>query len=71
VPDESLLEAAQVEIACQVNGKLRGRLTVASDATDAEVERAALEAGYVRDHLAGRAPDKVIVVPGRLVNIVG
>jgi leucyl-tRNA synthetase len=71
VADESLLTTQTVEIACQINGKLRGRLTVAPGATNAEVERAALDAGYVRSHLAGRAPDKVIVVPGRLVNIVG
>jgi len=71
VADESPLATRAVEIACQINGKLRGRLTVASGATEAEVERAALDADYVRSHLAGRAPDKVIVVPGRLVNIVG
>ena len=71
VADESLLTTQTVEIACQVNGKLRGRLTVPSGATEAEVERAALDTAYVRSHLAGRAPEKVIVVPGRLVNIVG
>ena len=71
VADESLLTTQAVEIACQINGKLRGRLAVASGATEAEVVRAALDAGYVRAHLAGRTPDKVIVVPGRLVNVVG
>jgi leucyl-tRNA synthetase len=70
-PDRSLPEAGTTEIACQINGKLRGRLTVASGATEAEVVQAALDAGYVRSHLSGRAPQKVIVVPGRLVNIVG
>jgi leucyl-tRNA synthetase len=44
---------------------------MASGATEAKVVRAALDAEYVRSHLAGRAPDKVIVVPGRLVNVVG
>jgi leucyl-tRNA synthetase len=71
VADESLLTTQTTEIACQINGKLRGHLTVVPGATEAEVERAALDAGYVRSHLAGRTPDKVIVVPGRLVNIVG
>jgi leucyl-tRNA synthetase len=71
VADESLLTTQAVEIACQINGKLRGRLAVASGATEAEVVRVALDAEYVRSHLAGRAPDKVIVVPGRLVNVVG
>ena len=68
--DESLLGTGTVEIACQVNGKLHGRLTVPAGASEAEVKRAALAAGYVRDQLAGRAPSRVIVVPGRLVNIV-
>ncbi len=70
-PDEGLLQADTVEIACQINGKVRGRLTVPSDATEADVLRAALDAGYVRSHLSGRLPEKVIVVPGRLINIVG
>jgi leucyl-tRNA synthetase len=71
VADESLLADDFVEIACQLNGKLRGHLRVAADATEAEVRQAALAAGYVRDSLAGREPERVIVVPGRLVNIVG
>jgi leucyl-tRNA synthetase len=68
--DESLLAAGTVEIACQVNGKLHGRLTVPAGASEAEMERAALAAGCVRDQLAGRTPTRVVVVPGRLVNIV-
>jgi len=68
--DESLLAVDVTEIACQVDGKLRGRLTVAAGASAAEVERAALATGYVRAQLSGRAPAKVIVVPGRLVNVV-
>jgi leucyl-tRNA synthetase len=71
VADESLLATDSIEIACQINGKLRGRLRVSCDATEAEVHRAALETDAVRAHLAGRAPEKVIVVPGRLVNVVG
>jgi leucyl-tRNA synthetase len=71
VPDESLPSGGTVEIACQVNGKVRGRLTVRAGATEAEVRQAALQAGYVQAHLSGREPDRVIVVPGRLVNIVG
>jgi leucyl-tRNA synthetase len=58
------------EIACQVNGKLRGRLTVPAAAGRDEVEQAALAAGFVRAELAGRVPARVVVVPGRLVNIV-
>jgi leucyl-tRNA synthetase len=70
VADESLLATDFVEIACQVNGKLRGHLKVATDATEAEVERAALAASFVRGQFPG-GPERVIVVPGRLVNIVG
>ena len=57
----------EVELAVQINSKLRGRVTVASSASKEEVEKAALEA--VKDQLNG-APKKVIVVPGRLVNII-
>ncbi|HEX4064097.1 MAG TPA: class I tRNA ligase family protein, partial [Streptosporangiaceae bacterium] len=71
VADESLPVADFVEIACQVNGKLRGRLRVAAGATEAEMERAALAADWVRVEFADRRPDRVIVVPGRLVNVVG
>jgi leucyl-tRNA synthetase len=70
VADESLLVVDTVEIACQVNGKLHGRLTVPAGASDAEVEQAALAAGYIKAELAGRPPSRVVVVPGRLVNIV-
>ncbi|HEY2441604.1 MAG TPA: leucine--tRNA ligase [Streptosporangiaceae bacterium] len=70
VPDKSLLTTETVEIACQINGKVKGRLTVASNATPAELERAALDTEYVRAYLAGRPPKKVIVVPGRVVNVV-
>ena len=69
--DPGELAADTVEIACQVNGKVRGRLTVPADATEADVRRAALAAEYVRSYLSGRLPEKVIVVPGRLVNVVG
>jgi leucyl-tRNA synthetase len=71
VADQSLLVAEFVEIACQVNGKLRGHLRVAADASDADVERAALAADFIGDEFADRRPDRVIVVPGRLVNVVG
>ena len=52
----------------QVNGKVRGRIEVAADATEDEVRAAAL--AEVADALYGREPKKVIVVPGRMVSIV-
>ena len=67
---ESVPAAGTAEIAWQVNGKVRGRLSVPAGASEAEVQRAALAAAQVRDLLAGRTPARVVVVPGRLVNIV-
>lgn len=58
------------EIVIQVNGKLRDKITVAIDASKEEVEAAALASGKVQSFIAGKTVRKVIVVPGRLVNIV-
>ena len=54
----------------QVNGKLRGKISVAVDADNATVEQAALANSNVQQILNGQAPKKVIVVKSRLVNIV-
>ena len=69
-PDPAALEREQIELVLQVNGKLRGKLRVAADAGAAAVEQAALASEGVVRHLEGRAVRKVIVVPGRLVNVV-
>ena len=58
------------EIVVQVNGKLRDKLTVPADATKDELEAAALASAKVQEFTAGKTVRKVIVVPGRLVNIV-
>jgi leucyl-tRNA synthetase len=68
--DEKLAKADEVEIAVQVNGKLRSRILAAPDATNDELQQTALDDAKVRDHTAGKQVTKVIVVPGRLVNIV-
>jgi len=60
-----------IEVPVQVNGKLRDRLSVPSDVADAALEALALGSEKVKAALEGRAPKKVIVVKGRLVNIVG
>jgi leucyl-tRNA synthetase len=70
VADERYLVEASVEYPIQVNGKVRSRVTVAAAAAADEVEAAALADAKVVELLAGRAPRKVIVVPGRLVNVV-
>jgi leucyl-tRNA synthetase len=59
-----------VEIAVQIKGKIRDRIQVPSGASDEEMKNAALGSGKIQEHLAGAAPKRVIVVPGKLVNII-
>jgi leucyl-tRNA synthetase len=70
VADPSLLVADSVEYPVQVNGKVRGRITVAADADTDTVQALALADDKVQAALGGQAPRKVIVVSGRMVNIV-
>ena len=60
----------EIELMVQVNGKLRGSITVAKDADRAVIEAAALANENVQKFTEGQPPKKVVVVPGRLVNIV-
>jgi len=69
-PDPSALVADTREIVVQVNGKVRGRVTVAAAASEADVRAAALADGNVRRFVADQPVRKVIVVPGKLVNVV-
>ena len=68
--NETLLIEDEIEIVVQVNGKLRDKITIAKDAPDDEVESLALERDKVKEHIDGKTIRKVIVVPGRLVNVV-
>jgi leucyl-tRNA synthetase len=68
--DERYLSADTVEYPVQVNGKVRGHITVNAEAGRETLEQAALAHDKVAAFLAGATPRKVIVVPGRLVNIV-
>ncbi|WP_116043061.1 leucine--tRNA ligase [Amycolatopsis palatopharyngis] len=68
--DERYLVEETVEYPIQVNGKVRSRITVAADADDDAVKAAALADEKVAALLDGAEPRKVIVVPGRLVNVV-
>ena len=70
VADERWLAAESVEYPIQVNGKVRSRVTVPADANRDAVQAAALADDRVVAALDGREPRKVIVVPGRLVNVV-
>jgi leucyl-tRNA synthetase len=68
--DEAAAREEEIEIPVQVNGKLRGRITVPADATEAQIEAAALAAPAIQPHIAGKQIVKVIVARGRLVSIV-
>jgi leucyl-tRNA synthetase len=69
-PDPLALAREQVELVVQVNGKLRARLTVPVDAAEAELRERALADPAVMKFVDGKALRKVIVVPGKLVNLV-
>jgi leucyl-tRNA synthetase len=60
----------EIELVLQVNGKLRGAIQVPAQADKAEIERIALASETFAAHAGGAAPKRVIVVPGRLVNVV-
>lgn len=68
--DEEALKVDNVEIVLQVNGKVRGRLTVPAAATKEELEKIAMADANVKAHIGDAVVRKVICVPGRLVNIV-
>ncbi len=70
VADPQYLVDDTIEFPVQVNGKVRGKITVAADADKAALEAAALADEKVQAFLDGATPKKVIVVPGRLVNLV-
>jgi leucyl-tRNA synthetase len=68
--DESALVRDRIDLVVQVNGKLRGRVQVPADAAEDAIRETALAAENVRRHIAGKNVRKVIVVPGKLVNVV-
>ena len=67
--DEDLLAEEEVEIVLQINGKVKGHLTVSANASDEEIKAAAMEHPKIMDALAGKQVRKVVVVPKKLVNI--
>jgi leucyl-tRNA synthetase len=70
VADQGAMKRDEVQIVVQVDGRVRSRLTADVAARDAEIREMALADGRVRPWLSGREVAKVVVVPGRLVNIV-
>jgi leucyl-tRNA synthetase len=70
-PEVDALMQDEIELVLQVNGKPRGSLRIAADASRDVIEQVTLASEVVARYLEGRPPKKVIVVPGRLVNVVG
>ncbi|OZE82544.1 leucine--tRNA ligase [Rhodococcus sp. 15-649-2-2] len=68
--EKKWLVADTVDYPIQVNGKVRSRITVSADATKDDVEKTALADEKIAALLDGKAPTKIIVIPGRMVNIV-
>ena len=68
--DEAYLIESTIEMAVQVNGKLRDRIQIPADMDKSDIERIAIESENVQRHTEGKNVKKVIVIPGKLVNIV-
>ena len=69
-PDPAALEQDEIELVVQVNGKLRGNIRVAKAASKDTIEAAAVANEQVQKFIAGQKVKKIVVVPGRLVNVV-
>jgi leucyl-tRNA synthetase len=68
--DEAVAKASEIVVPVQVNGKVRGRVTVPADASDDQLREAALADPQVKAHLEGKTIRKVVVAKGKLVSIV-
>jgi leucyl-tRNA synthetase len=71
--DPEVAKASEITVPVQVNGKLRGRLTVAADVSDEELKEVAVADPQVARHLEGKAIRKIVIAgggPSRLVSIV-
>ena len=68
--NEEALQAEEVLVVVQVNGRLRSRILVPLEATTEQIEQAAVQDPRTRDFIGGKTIRKIVVVPGKLVNIV-
>ena len=68
--DPTVLEQNEIEMVVQINGKLRGKITVTKNAKQKQIENQAVEDEKVKRNLEGKTIKKIIVIPERLVNIV-
>jgi leucyl-tRNA synthetase len=69
--DPEVAKADEVEIVIQINGKIRDRITIPADADESTMEQLALASDKIKSDLSGKSVRKVVVVKGKLVNIVG
>jgi len=70
VPDEMLLVEEEIEIPIQINGKLKSKIKVDSNATDETLQEKALADKKIKSLLGSSDPKKIIIISGKLVNIV-
>ena len=68
--DKELIKEKEIELAVQVNGKIKDRIVVAADADEEQIKQKALASEKVKKAMAGKEPKKIIVIKSRLVNIV-
>jgi len=68
--DKELIKINEIEVVIQVNGKVRSKMVVPVDITEDELKQKALEDSRIKDYTGNRTVKKIIVIPGRLVNIV-
>jgi leucyl-tRNA synthetase len=69
-PDEALLRTETIELACQVNGKIRGRFNISQEASEDAIREAAFQLEEIQQAVGAGSVTRVVVVPGRLVNII-
>jgi leucyl-tRNA synthetase len=67
--DESVAKEDELELPIQVNGKVRGHVTVPTETSREDLEKVAMECADIQKYLEGKTVRKVIVIPGKLVNI--
>jgi leucyl-tRNA synthetase len=68
--DKELIKEKEIELAVQVNGKIKDRIVVAAEADEEQIKQQALASEKVIAAMAGKSPKKIIVIKSRLVNIV-
>lgn len=70
VADEEIAKEDEIELPVQINGKVRARIVIAADSDEDTVKQTALQTPEVQSQLNGKEPRRVILVPGRMVNVV-